>query len=38
MAKAWFHFYLDDYLADTVLLSLEEHGAFILLMSFYWNK
>jgi uncharacterized protein YdaU (DUF1376 family) len=38
MAKAWFPFYLNDYAADTVLLSLEEHGAYILLMSFYWNE
>jgi uncharacterized protein YdaU (DUF1376 family) len=38
MAKAWFPFYLNDYLADTVLLSLDEHGAFILLMTFYWNS
>jgi len=38
MAKAWFPFYLNDYAADTVLLDLAEHGAYILLMSFYWNS
>ncbi len=38
MAKDWFPFYLNDYLADTPFLSLAEHGAFCLLMMFYWNS
>jgi uncharacterized phage protein (TIGR02220 family) len=34
--KTWFPFYVADYLADTRVLSTEEHGAYVLLLCEYW--
>lgn len=35
--RPWMAFYVRDYLANTPLLSLEEHGAYLLLMCHYWE-
>lgn len=37
MGRPWFPLYTGDYIKDTPLLTLEEHGAYILLMCHYWN-
>lgn len=34
--KAWFPFYVGDYLRDTSRLSTEAHGAYLLLILDYW--
>ena len=36
-SKIWMPFYWADYLADTVHLSTEEHGAYMLLIGAYWQ-
>ena len=35
--RPWMAFYVRDYIANTPLLSLEEHGAYLLLMCHYWE-
>ena len=37
MRKAWFTFYLGDYLADTGHLSMAHHGAYLMLMAHYYS-
>jgi uncharacterized protein YdaU (DUF1376 family) len=37
MTNAWSPFYWRDYIADTGHLSLEEHGAYLLLMAHYYS-
>lgn len=37
MRRAWFTFYLGDYLADTGHLSMAHHGAYLMLMTHYYS-
>ena len=37
-SKAWFPFYVGDYLADTQMFTTEQHGAYILLLAHYWTN
>lgn len=36
--KAWFPFYVGDYLSGTLTFTTEEHGAYILLLLHYWSN
>lgn len=37
MERPWMPFYVNDYSGDTALLSLQQHGAFCLLLIHYWT-
>lgn len=37
MSRPWMPMYWGDYLRDTKHLSLEEHGAYLLLIAHYWT-
>jgi len=36
--KTWLPFYVGDYLSDTLGLTVEEHGAYFLLILAYWKN
>lgn len=38
MRRPWLPFYVEDYLADTVDLSCEEHGVYVLLLGLCWRR
>lgn len=38
MARPWFAFYPGDYIADTMALNAEQHGAYLMLLMAYWQK
>jgi uncharacterized protein YdaU (DUF1376 family) len=38
MSAAWFPFYVGDFVRDTMHLSAEETGAYVLLICHYWER